>query len=42
MTQVRMSLSCRSSSFKRLTSSAFIPPYYAHQRWNAFSETSSA
>src|SRR5438876_11670601 len=31
----------RSSSFKRLTSSAFIPPYCARQRWNVFSETSS-
>jgi hypothetical protein len=32
----------RPSSFSRLTSSAFIPPYCARQRWNVFSETSSA
>src|SRR5205809_5579622 len=32
----------RSSSFSRLTSSPCIPPYCAGQRWNVFSETSSA
>jgi hypothetical protein len=32
----------RSSSLSRLTSSAFIPPNWARQRWYVGSETSSA
>ena len=32
----------RSSSFKRLASSAFIPPYWARQRWKVTSDTSRA
>jgi hypothetical protein len=31
-----------SSSFSRLASSAFIPPYWARQRWKVTSETSKA